>query len=39
MEEVKLFIMFDDKGESTNKRIYGGFYVFSTEGWLLTYTD
>lgn len=39
MAEVKLFIMFDDKGENTNKRIYGVFCVFSTEGWLLTYTD
>ena len=39
MVEVKLFIMFDDKEKSTNKRIYGGSYIFPTEGWLLTYND
>lgn len=28
MAEVKLFITFDDKGESTNKRINGVFMYF-----------
>lgn len=39
MAKVKLLIMFDDKGSITNKRICGGIYVFSREGWLLIYID
>ena len=31
MGKVKL-IKYDDKGESANKRMHGGIYVFSIEG-------
>ena len=30
--KARLFIRFDDKEESTNERMCGGIYIFSTEG-------
>lgn len=39
MAKVKLFIMFDDKGKTTNKRMRDSIEVIFTEEWLLMGID